>query len=316
MLEVTSPGTGSHVGIENRVLFNNGTTVENYGIHNIVDDNSTASGIGYGIKSVIGNALSTGTRYGIHSIAINDGTNPSYSGWFQGDRFAIRNEDASTGYDLTVATGTTGQVLTSNGSGQANWVNPPAAVDASVTNEGALTVTAGTNAANIVSNTAGSTAVTVAGGNNTNVSSTGSTITVTNRTPVQYSLWQGGDYNMNNITSYSDLGGIQTIFDPMQVDPTGNVELKLVIWVTDYASQTDFELQAYDVNGTGSIPILQTSLSYENNGGGGFITSGWIDYTAGTGSGNIAQLILRGLITGGDPNAQIRSVYVLIRPNQ
>ncbi|GAK95309.1 Hep_Hag [Nonlabens ulvanivorans] len=100
LLSISSTGTGSHVGIENNVLVNNSSVVENYGIHNIVDGNSTAMGTTYGIKSEVGNTNSTGIRYGVHSTVVNDGTQNSYSGWFQGRSFAIRNQDATDGYDM------------------------------------------------------------------------------------------------------------------------------------------------------------------------------------------------------------------------
>ncbi|WP_397299491.1 hypothetical protein [Nonlabens ulvanivorans] len=121
LLNISSTGTGSHVGIENTVLVNNSSVVENYGIHNIIDGNSTATGTAYGIKSVTGNTNSSGIRYGVHSTVINDGSQNSYSGWFQGRSFAIRNQDATDGYDMPTISGNAGQVLTTDGSGTASW---------------------------------------------------------------------------------------------------------------------------------------------------------------------------------------------------
>lgn len=267
---VNGNGGGSRTGIRNTVTNNgSGSNAENViGIDNFIGEvnGAAATSINYGIRSEIGLTTSNANTIGIQSIARGTDVREVFSGWFQGDRFAIRNEDASTGYNLTVDTGTNGQVLTSNGAGGTSWAN----------------------AANAV--------------------------------PVQYSMWQGGLRDIPQLNTYTTLDGIQTIFDPSLIDSTNNVEIKLVIWVTDYASTTDFELQAFDVNRNGSIAIPQSQLIYENNASGGFITTNWIDYNAGTASaGNnnrFAQLFLRALITGMDSNAQISSVYVLVRPNQ
>lgn len=121
LFNISSTGLGSHVGIENTVLINNSSVVENYGINNIVDSNSTASATTYGIKSEVGNPSSTGIRYGIYSTVINDGSQDSYSGYFRGDSFAIRNEDDSDGYDMPTISGNAGQVLTTDGTGTASW---------------------------------------------------------------------------------------------------------------------------------------------------------------------------------------------------
>ncbi|WP_124980565.1 hypothetical protein [Nonlabens xiamenensis] len=263
LIDVTNSGTGSHVGIENSVSINNGSTADNYGIHNIVDSNSNTAATVYGIRSVTGNPTSTGIRYGVYSEVINDGSSNAYSGYFRGDRFAIKNQDDTDGYELPTVDGTANQVLTTDGTGTASWQNAAKSV------------------------------------------------------PVQYGMFQGDFYNMNSIATYSNLDGIQTVFDPSQIDPNGMLEIKLFIYVTDFAQQTDFELQATDVNGTVSLPILHPDLTYTFLAQGAAVTSDWIDYNAGTGGSGIAQLILRGLIDGTPNNdAQITNVYVLIRADQ
>lgn len=266
--DVSGAGIGTHIGLESNVTDANGTTT-NFGVRSIVGATDNVGSTAYGIYSEIGTGSSRGTNYAVYGFS-NHGTtssDPSYSGYFRGDNFAIRSEDDAAGYNLPTTTGAVGQVLTT-------------------------------------------TAVT--GG----IATTGWRL----QSPVQYSMWQGGLRDIFNLTTYTTLDGIQTIFDPSLIDSTNNVEIKLVIWVTDYASQTDFELQAFDVNRNGSIAITQGQLIYEGNASGGFITTNWIDYNAGTASpGNnnrFVQLFLRALITGMDSNAQISSVYVLVRPNQ
>lgn len=127
---VNGNGGGSRTGIRNTVTNNgSGSNAENViGIDNFIGavDGAAATSINYGIRSEIGLTTSNANTIGIQSIARGTDVREDFSGWFQGDRFAIRNEDASTGYNLTVDTGTNGQVLTSNGAGGTSWANSSA----------------------------------------------------------------------------------------------------------------------------------------------------------------------------------------------
>ncbi len=124
--EVSVSGVGTHIGIDNNVAVNNGSTFSNFGIRNVIGSSTTSGQDINGISSTAGNASATGTVYGIRSIALNDGSNNAYSGYFQGDHFAIRNGDNSTGYEMPTNNGTAGQVLTTNGAGVASWQNTAA----------------------------------------------------------------------------------------------------------------------------------------------------------------------------------------------
>ncbi|AZQ44538.1 hypothetical protein [Nonlabens ponticola] len=114
---VSLSGDGVHTGIENIVAVrdDNAPEVENYGL-----------------KSVVGDAASTGTIYGVYSEVNSDAAATAYSGYFVGSKFGIRQDNtaSSAGYDLTTDTGTAGQVLTTDGAGQATWAdaNTPATI--------------------------------------------------------------------------------------------------------------------------------------------------------------------------------------------
>ncbi|GAK97077.1 hypothetical protein JCM19294_583 [Nonlabens tegetincola] len=122
--EISSSGDGTHIGLNNLTEINSSSSATSYGINNNIDTGSTSAGTIYGIRTVSGNSTSTGVRYGIYSQAINDGSNNAYSGYFSGDRFAIRNEADTDGYELPTVDGSAGQVLTTDGSGNASWGNP------------------------------------------------------------------------------------------------------------------------------------------------------------------------------------------------
>ncbi|MFT6196275.1 MAG: hypothetical protein ACJAXY_000597 [Nonlabens sp.] len=121
--QVSSAGDGSHIGIDNQVAVNNSSTAANFGIRNVIGPFTTSNQELSGISVTTGNVASTGIIYGVRSKAINDGSNQAYSGYFEGDHFAIRNEDNSDGYEMPTTSGMTGQVLTTNGSNTATWLD-------------------------------------------------------------------------------------------------------------------------------------------------------------------------------------------------
>ncbi|WP_292889371.1 hypothetical protein [Nonlabens sp.] len=121
--DVSSDGIGDHIGIENKVYDSGSATTSLTGINNDVGTTNGTSSINYGLRSEIGSANSRGTNYAIYAYAQHGTTttDPSYSGYFRGDRFAIRNEEDSDGYEMPTLSGTAGQVLTIDGTGVANW---------------------------------------------------------------------------------------------------------------------------------------------------------------------------------------------------
>jgi hypothetical protein len=127
-LVVSGTGNGDRYGINSVMTPSGNANRVNYGIRSRVGSTGTTlNQTNYGISSEIGTPASRGTKYAVYAVALHDTaaqtTDFSYSGWFQGDRFAIRNATATTGYDLTTATGDNGAVLTSNGAGGTNWSN-------------------------------------------------------------------------------------------------------------------------------------------------------------------------------------------------
>jgi hypothetical protein len=121
--QISSAGDGSHIGIDNQVAVHNGSTTANYAMRNVIRSFTTSNQELHGISVIAGNVASTGIIYGVRSKAINHGSNQAYSGYFEGDRFAIRNEDNSYGYEMPTTSGTIGQVLTTNGSNTVTWLD-------------------------------------------------------------------------------------------------------------------------------------------------------------------------------------------------
>lgn len=119
---VTSSGIGSHIGIDNIILIGTPNNI-NYGIRSDLRVTRGVSSMNYGIYSTVGNDQSTGINYGVYSVSNNSGNQPSYSGYFRGDRFAIRNQEDNDGYEMPTVSGNAGEVLTTDGSGNATWEN-------------------------------------------------------------------------------------------------------------------------------------------------------------------------------------------------
>ncbi len=130
---VSATGIGTHIGLDADVTDATGETT-NYGVRSMVGATDIVSSKSYGVYSEIGTPSSRGTNYAVYAFS-NHGSettsaDKSYSGYFRGDNFAIRNEDDSTGYNMPVTTGTVGQVLTtqtiSNGIATTAWITPNA----------------------------------------------------------------------------------------------------------------------------------------------------------------------------------------------
>ncbi len=121
--DLNSSGTGIHIGIDNRVIDGPGAAT-NYGIRSEIPGTGDETGTSYGLYSKIGSSTSRGTNYAVYAFSEHGTTttDPSYSGYFRGDRFAIRSEDDSDGYEMPTVGGTAGQVLTTDGS-VASWQN-------------------------------------------------------------------------------------------------------------------------------------------------------------------------------------------------
>lgn len=123
--DVSSHGIGDHIGIENKVYDSGSATTSLTGIYSDVGTTNGTSSINYGLRSEIGSASSRGTNYAVYAYAQHGTTttDPSYSGYFRGDRFAIRNETDTDGYEMPTLSGSAGQVLTTDGTGVASWEN-------------------------------------------------------------------------------------------------------------------------------------------------------------------------------------------------
>ncbi|QJP35065.1 hypothetical protein F0365_12025 [Nonlabens sp. Ci31] len=270
--DVSSNGVGDHIGIKNNVYDSGSATTSLTGIYNNVGATNGTNSINYGLRSEIGSSNSRGTNYAVYSYAQHGTTttDPSYSGYFRGDRFAIRNEADIDGYEVPTVSGTPGQVLTVNSvatvlgktTAVTEWMNLP------------LT-----------------------------------------RYIVTIDLWGNEDnqYDIINTGSFTDRGGMETVFDIGAISTTGNLEVRLVIDQTFNSNgTTDYQLRGINNSG-GSVTVIASGDTFytSNSGSGGIITTtSWRSFAAGI--GGVAKFIVQAN-NNGTNNAQIRSAYLMIR---
>jgi len=192
------------------------------------------------------------TGAGINTVT---GTYPSFT-------ITGTEVDGSTTNELqTISTsGAAGNISLSNGGGTLNLnVND---ADASATNEGSLSVGAGgANSSDIVSNTSGSTNVTIAGSGAVTVTESGSTITISatgggssfnNLTETADTVFVAKYLNVDTATLYVDADlnrvGIGTSAPTEKLDVDGNLKGLSFISYADTTDYTGGAFQAMDFN--------------------------------------------------------------------
>lgn len=118
-------GLGIHYGIFNETYQNTGTN-DIYGIFNRVGMTLGAKSSNFGIYNIIGNETSLGTIYGLYSVAIGSSTAKVYAGYFVG-RVGIGRTPQEE-YVLPETKGNVGQTLVLDAQGNANWTYPNAVI--------------------------------------------------------------------------------------------------------------------------------------------------------------------------------------------
>jgi len=175
--------------------------------------------------------------------------------------------ESSTGTDVTIS----GSGITLSESPANTLVFT--ATDASVSNEGSLTVgTGGGNSSTIVSNTSGSTAVTIEGSGIVTVSESGSTITIgatevdgSTTNEIQDLSLTGSNPYVFDISGSSNDITIEAAGISVLSEPSSNV---LRITTTEVDGSTSNELQTYSHGGT------TTYTNTLSNGGGSWSITG------------------------------------------
>lgn len=181
-------------------------------------------------------------------------------------------EGSGPAYDIAISGGTD---VTVAGAGIVTLSESPAntlvvtatEVDGSVTNEGSLTVGAGgANSSTIVSNTSGSTAVTVAGAGIVTVTESGSTITVTGTEVDGSTSNELQTYGHAGTTSYTNTlssGGGSFTLQASGIAAISHSAGTVTISATEVDGSTTNELQT--LNNTGDATSHTATLS--NSGG-------------------------------------------------
>lgn len=113
--QFVSPNQSISTGLRNTLNFNFGGTF--YGVYNQLDGTNSSTSIKYGLFNEFP-ASASGLKYGVYSD-VRGATD--YSGYFLG-RVAIGSSTANT-YILPLSRGTNGQVIQTDGAGNASWTN-------------------------------------------------------------------------------------------------------------------------------------------------------------------------------------------------
>lgn len=168
-------------------------TYPNFTITNSAPD-QTVSITGAGINAVTGtypNFTITGTE--VDGSLINEGTLGVSAGTAS---TSVITSNTSGANGVTITAAGINSISESTSSNGGTITITATEVDGSVTNEGSLSVGAGgANSSDIISNTSGSTNVTIAGGTGINVTEAGSTITI---------AATGGGGSFNNLSENGD----------------------------------------------------------------------------------------------------------------
>jgi len=131
-------------------------------------------------------------------------------------------------------------------------------------------------------------------------------------------LWQAGnEYDVTN-TNFQDLSNCEAGFEPSIYEQNGNIEVKLVIRLTEATGTgNEFQLTAQYWNGTSVIsatPISNTDSwtwgQTDNSPYKATLTSQWKSWNAGT---NAWELHLNGKK---GTSLKFNSAYLLVRPKQ
>ncbi len=310
--DVSSSGNSERVGIFNNVRSSSESTTRGViGIDNAIGATSGASSLNIGIRSVIGTPGSNANSYGIYSIARGNDSRNNYSGYFQGDKFAIRNEDDSDGYELPTMDGNVNEVLTTDGNGIVSWN--------AVTRTIALAA-GGSNDAVIESST-GSSDITLTGSTGIIVTEDISTGTITLsaalRNTSSFPLWTSSEYELNAVANSSqpgndhDLSNVTTVIFPEEFNTTGNIQVRVVVRVTSGQINARFQLKSYDSSNTSSYIMTTTDISETFIGFGSVFNSDWVDYNAGIGPKRIQLTGFKNNPNGDD--IKFNSAYLEVR---
>jgi len=128
--------------------------------------------------------------------------------------------------------------------------------DGSVTNEGSLTVLAGSGTTSIIqSNTSGSTDVTVTAGTGLSISETGNNITLTNSSPDQtVSLTNGGGISISGTyPNFTLTAAVATAYSTIQEEGTGVTQRSIFNFIGSTATAAD------------DVPNARTNVTFDSD---------------------------------------------------
>jgi hypothetical protein len=133
--------------------------------------------------------------------------------------------------------------------------------------------------------------------------------------------YKNGDGQINYFQTGKSQGSswflaFRNILDPQIVNTSGNIQVKLVLWINGFSSSgnTNFRLNAINIGGTNST-LIDTSngtggASWQSGFGGVVLNSNWVNFNAGT--SGYAQFYLDQNISG-TTNVEVFNAYLIVR---
>ena len=305
----TSTAASTSYGFFNQ--FSNNSNADKYGVFNDIDSESTGGSLrvglnndiltggasnNYGARTLLSGS-STGDQYGYHSDNSNTGGGDHYGTYSEldgsgsGDKYGSYNLiDASAG-------GTHYGIFSSalSGSGFAGYFLGRLSIGTSAADNYILPASRGT-ADQIMQTDA-----------------TGNVSWVDNKPVSTINLYSNATYDMMHGTGGIDLIPMDAGFEPSIYEPTGRVQVKLVIRYYQAIGTNNFQLRAH--NGTTeTFPITNASgWTFATTQSGGVATSDWVDWNAGTDAHQIHLFGWNGSNNAASDRIFIRNAYLLVR---
>ena len=289
---IQNDGGGTHRGVHHYFIGggnSNATGVYNQifrdGVGAIIGLDNSIGGLGDGAKTGVNNNIGgggTGDLYGVYNNITGTGL---------GDRYGTYNEidplTAGTHYGLYSSATKSGSF--------AGYFLGSVSIGTDATNNYVFPASRGT--ANQIMQTDANGVVTWED----------------NRPVSTINLYSNATYDMSHGTGGIDLIPMDAGFEPSVYEPSGRVQVKMVIRYYSAIGTNNFQLRAHDGT-TETYPITNASgWTFATTQSGGVATSDWVNWNAGT---NAHQIHVFGWNNSNDPLMDrifIRNAYLLVR---
>ncbi|MHA7843482.1 MAG: autotransporter outer membrane beta-barrel domain-containing protein [Winogradskyella sp.] len=305
-------GSGNHYGVITSLSGSDTSSSLRYGIYNSFNYNNPSNGNEHGVYNLMG-GTSTSTKYGVvnfftnSSDAFNYGVynvnNSSGNGRHYGNYTTLAGSGTGSKY------GTYNFILSTAG-GTHYGVYSSALKAGSYAGYFLGDVSIGTTIGNsyIMPDSDGS------AGQIMQTDGAGNVDWVDNANPISsIPIYSSNSYSMNHGTGGIDLTSMNSSIEPSIYNPSGMIQVKLVIRYSNALGTNNFQLRAHD--GTAeSFPITNASgWTFAATQNGGVATSDWVNWNAGV---NAHEIHVFGWNASNNPASDsitIDNAYLLVR---